>query len=88
MGNFNDAIREFRRLADALKEIDRAIESVPESPDAPERIAEELGRDLGKELDPITPLAASREEALFEKEEKILSRIEKLGKIIEDKLED
>lgn len=77
----------FDDLGRAMKDIEKALKIDPNDPEAPEKIAEALGKNLERELAPRTPLAETKEQAQQEKETQIVSRTETVEKLISDKIE-
>lgn len=74
-------------MLEAVGKIDDAVASVPAGSGDLDQVAKALGGDLGATMDPITPLAASRDEADAEVETKSLTKAKKLGDLVEKKLE-
>lgn len=83
-----EEIKDITRRLEAMSEfLDKVASSTAEpSPHAPEELAEKLGIDINNMLDPLTPLAASPEEANEEAEQQVLTRVDKLSQGIENKL--
>ena len=86
---FDDIQKRFKKLSDELEKIDQVINAESKEPDAPEKIIEKLGGGVEKpEIEGPTPLGETREEAVAEDEEKVLTRVEKVNKLIEKKMEE
>jgi hypothetical protein len=82
-----EGIKMFENLGDVLDEIDGAASSTPAASDAPEQIAAKLGSNLGRFVQGPTPLSDTPEQAVLESQQKIQSRVEQLGKVIDGKIE-
>jgi hypothetical protein len=80
MSTFKDVGKAFNDMAEYLEKVGEALVG------SPDEAAKTLGVDLGRQLEPPTPLAKTREDAAMERDTKGLTKAKQLQDVVEKKL--
>ena len=80
MAGFKDVAKAFNDMAEYLEKVGESLVGSPDD------AAKNLGVDLGRQLEPPTPLAKTREDAALERDTKGLTKAKQLQDVVEKKL--